>query len=226
MARHFTERGYVVDTHVVTPDRNRPDEADEFPDFASYDIVVAMGSVRSIAEPDDISSWLPLELAALRAAHDRGQPLLGICFGAQLLAEALGGSVERSPTTEMGWYEISAVADADLPVSGGPWMQWHHDRFELPPGATLLAQTDVCPQMFVLGRTAATQFHPEVDAAHVEGWLDAVDDAYLAENGQTREAMKEAARRHEAASIAACRELVDWFLDEVAVVPVEVANAS
>ena len=65
------------------------------------------------------------------------------------------------PTPEIGWYDV----DTDQPemVPGGPWFQWHFDRWTLPPGATEIARTANSSQAFVLGRALALQFHPEID---------------------------------------------------------------
>ena len=97
-----------------------------------------MGSVQSVYDEATIGSWIGDELELIRAAHDAGTPVLGICFGAQAAAAALGGSVELSPITEIGWYHLDGE---DVPIDRGPWLQWHHDRFHPPPGAEVLATT-------------------------------------------------------------------------------------
>lgn len=209
-------RGFEVETHVVVPDIDVPNVAVPFPDWTDYDIVVPMGSVRSLTNKDEISSWVHEELDLIRAAAERDQPMLGVCFGGQLIADAMGGSVEVSPTTELGWFEIDAAAGKQNPVSPGPWMEWHHDRFAAPPGAEVLAISAVGPQLFTLGRMAGTQFHPEVDVAHIEGWLTVADDEYLTSHGRDRGSILAEMKEHEAASIERCRQLVDWFIDEVA----------
>jgi GMP synthase-like glutamine amidotransferase len=77
--------------------------------------------------------------------------------------------VARSPRPEIGWYDV--LSDRPEIVPGGPWFQWHFDRWTLPPGATELARTPNASQAFVLDRTLALQFHPEVDADLLKGWL-------------------------------------------------------
>lgn len=209
-------RGFSVDTHVVTPDMDQPNVAQPFPDWSTYDLVVPMGSIRSLTQKDEISSWIHEELALIRSAAERGQPVLGVCFGGQLIAEAMGGSVEVSPETELGWYEIEAVDGKANPVGPGPWMEWHHDRFAAPPKADVLAKSPVGPQLFTIGRMAGTQFHPEVDVAHIEGWLGVADDEYLATYGRDRHQILADIHEHEAQSIEGCQRLVDWFLDDIA----------
>ncbi len=216
IAQRLSERGFDVETHVVTRDYANPLEAAAFPDLTPYDLLVPMGSIRSMTRTDEISSWIHAEADLVREAHQRGVPVLGICFGGQLIAAALGGAVEPSPITEIGWFDLDPADGATNPAGPGPWMEWHHDRFTVPPGAEVLAVTDAGPQLFVIDKTVGTQFHPEVTVAHIRGWLSNVSDEYLAEHGVDRSGILEATQRNEAAAIERCRAFVDWFLDEVA----------
>ncbi len=216
VAVRLKQRGFEVDTHVVTANSDESNIAQPFPDFTNFDLVAVMGSVRSLTEKEEINTWVYDELDQIRNAHNQGVPVLGICFGGQLIAEALGGSVERAPETELGWYEIDAVDGQVNPVGPGPWMQWHHDRFHPPPNATVLATTPRATQLFVIGRTVGAQFHPEVDVAHIEGWLSVVEDDYLATYGQNRTDLLADIRSHDARNTKQCHQFVDWFLDEIA----------
>lgn len=209
----LTERGYEVHTHVVTSAVDRPNDSVPFPSFADYDVIALMGSIRSLTNKSEISNWVHDELDLIRAAHAADRPVLGVCFGGQLIAEALGGSVELSPVTEIGWHDINAPEGRTNPVGPGPWMEWHHDRFTPPPEATVLAETDSAAQLFSIGRMVGTQFHPEVDVAHVANWLSTADDAYLAENGQDRDTILAEMAEHESRNVEQCDRLVDWFLD-------------
>lgn len=210
------ERGFEIETHVVTHDYGYPNVAEPFPDFDGYDLIVPMGSVRSLTDKQQISTWVYDELERLRVAHRSGTPILGVCFGGQLMAEALGGRVERAPVTEIGWFDIEPVGDRPNPVGPGPWKQWHHDRFEPPPGSEVYARTDDAVQLFRLGTTVGTQFHPEVDLAHISGFVSSTPDAYLAEHGLVRAEILADAAQFEAANIKQCHALVDWFLDDIA----------
>ncbi len=211
----LVERGFEVDTHIVTSDYDHPNDAAPFPDLEPYDLLVPMGSIRSLTDKDAIGSWIHTEIDLVRAAHDADMPVLGICFGNQIIADALGGAVELAPVTELGWIKID---DGDLPnpVGAGPWLEWHHDRIIPPPGAEILARTEHAVQLIRIGRTVGTQFHPEVDLAHVANFLDATSDDYLTTYGTTRERMLADTRANEAANIAQCHALVDWYLDDVA----------
>jgi GMP synthase-like glutamine amidotransferase len=212
----LAERGFDVDTHVVTQIQDAPNASAPFPNTADYDVLAIMGSIHSLTRKQEIESWVYDELELIREAHTAGQPVLGICFGGQLIAEALGGSVEVSPVTEIGWYTLRNASGADNPVGPGPWMEWHHDRFTVPPDAIVLAETDSCPQLYSIGRMAGTQFHPEVDVAHIDGWLASSTDEYLAIYGQERTSIRADAAEHEARNIKQCGRLVDWFLDTIA----------
>ena len=219
VGQRLAQRGFDVHEHVVTADLDRPNHAVPFPDAAAYEVLVPMGSIRSLTNTGEIDSWIFEEIDMVRAAHERGTPMLGICFGGQLLAAALGGQVEQAPVPEIGWYEVSAVDGTPNPVGPGPWFQWHHDRFTPPPGAEVLAVNDNAVQLFRLGRCVGTQFHPEVTHAHVESFLTGSDDEYLAEHGLNQETLLDGIRRHEDRNARQCAALVDWFLDEVAAGP-------
>jgi GMP synthase-like glutamine amidotransferase len=138
-----------------------------WPDPRSFGAVVALGSDRSVhASPD---RWIADEIGFLRRAHDAGVPVLGLCFGAQALAAALGGTVARAPFREIGWIELDAPPGG--PVGRGPWFAWHEDAFTPPAGATELARSGAGVQAFRAGRSVGLQFHPEVDAPIVGDWV-------------------------------------------------------
>ncbi len=215
IATRLRQRGYEVHIHVVTHDYDHPNVAVPFPSIDDYDLLLPMGSVRSLTDKDEIDSWIHEELDMIKRAHEEGKPVLGICFGGQLISEALGGVVEVSPVTEIGWFELDDGEDGPNPAGPGPWMQWHHDRFTPPPGSEVLARNDSSVQLIRIGCTVGTQFHPEVDVAHVESFLKLAPKDYLDECGVDFDQLMEETRQHEMANIKQCHAFVDWYLDEV-----------
>lgn len=216
VTERFRQRGFTTHNHVVTADQDKPNDAVPFPTFADYDVVVLMGSIRSLTRKDEIDTWVHEELRLIQDQVAADRPLLGICFGAQLLADAMGGEVEEAPVTEIGWTTITPVGDQINPVGPGPWLEWHHDRFTPPPESTVYAESEHAVQLFQVGRSVGTQFHPEIDVPHVAEWLQNADDDYLASHGVDQAKFLESVVDHEERNIVQCHALVDWFIDEVA----------
>jgi GMP synthase-like glutamine amidotransferase len=136
--------------------------------------------------------------------------VLGICFGSQLLARALGGRALPSVRTEIGWVSI-ASEDPGL-IDEGPWFQWHHDTFTPPPGAELLAENPAGPQAYVVGRSLGVQFHPEVTIPIVEEWV-ALGGDDLARHGVDPERLLADTRRLADANRKRAWRLMDAFVD-------------
>lgn len=162
LAEWAAARGWSLD--VV-----RLDLGEEVPDVASYDRVVSLGSYAS-ADDDDVP-WQAVEQATLRAAVAADVPVLGICFGGQSLARAMGGGVRRAARPELGWVHVGA-RDGGPVTSDGPWLAWHVDEILPPDGAEVLARNASGVQAWRLGRHVGLQFHPEVDVEIVDAWID------------------------------------------------------
>jgi GMP synthase-like glutamine amidotransferase len=141
------------------------------PDLRGVAHIVVLGSTCSVYDEGEARAWIDEELAWLRRADAAGVPVLGICFGAQVLAAALGGTVENAGRPEIGWVTVD-TADPDL-IPAGPWLEFHHDRCLPPAHATVLARNDLGVQAYRLGRHLAVQFHPEVDGDQFRLWLNA-----------------------------------------------------
>jgi GMP synthase-like glutamine amidotransferase len=212
----FAERGYDVDELVVVPEGSfhQPGVEVAFPDPTRYDAIVPMGAPWSVYDHALIGTWCLPELDLLRVAHEADVPILGICFGGQALATALGGSVEASPEIELGWH----VVETDEPglVEPGPWFQWHQDRWVAPEGVRTLARTRLADQAFVVGRSLAVQFHPELTPSMLAGWLANGGSDYLTAHGFDQEPLVEQTARDAAGAEARAHRLVDRFLDQVA----------
>jgi len=160
LAEWALDRGHELTTLAV-PDVER------WPDPRGADSVVSLGSDCSVHASPEL--WIGEEVAFLRRAHAAGVPLLGICFGAQALARALGGEVKRGPALRPEWTVLDS-ADPDL-MPAGPWFRWHEDTFTIPPGARELGRLGQIPLAFSLGASVGVQFHPEVTAEIAHGWV-------------------------------------------------------
>jgi GMP synthase (glutamine-hydrolysing) len=134
----------------------------------SFDLLVVMGSTASVN--DAAVGWIDRERGLVDDAISRGRPVLGVCFGGQLLAQVLGGEVRASARREVGWRLLETDAPALVPA--GPWLVWHEDEFGVPPGAEPLARSDSCLHAFGSGLHLGVQFHPEVDPEIVGHWVD------------------------------------------------------
>lgn len=134
----------------------------------AYDLIVSLGS--EFSAYDDHLPWIGRELELLGDALADDVPVLGICFGGQLLARAMGSEVFKAAQAEIGWFSVESAAPGL--VAPGPWFQWHFDSFSPPPGAELVARNHVGPQAFRRGRSLGLQFHPEVNLGIMETWAE------------------------------------------------------
>lgn len=145
------------------------------PDIAPYAGLIFLGGPMSANHP---LPYLDRERALISQAAERGQPLLGICLGSQLMARSLGAEVHRNGEKEIGWFDIHFTeAAADDALFGGirgpeTVFHWHGETWELPPGAERLAWSQACTnQAFRAGRNIyGLQFHLEVTPAMVADW--------------------------------------------------------
>ena len=149
-------------------------------DLAGAAGLIVMGGPMGVYEQDRYP-FLADEIRLIQRACRDEAPVLGVCLGSQLLAAALGASVAPGPQREIGWYPVTMTeAAAEDPLWAGlpsHWtgFHWHGDLHGLPPGATLLARSELTPcQAFRAGRHAyGFQFHLEVTRPIVEDWLTA-----------------------------------------------------
>lgn len=216
VGERFAYHGFEIDTLLVVPQERfeSPDVTVEFPDPEAYDVIVPLGSPWGAWDDACIGSWLLPELEWVRSAVAGTTPVLGICFGGQLIARALGGSVARAPRSEIGWTAIHS--DRPDLVGEGPWFQFHYDRWVLPPGATEVARTPSASQAFTINSSLAVQFHPELDAAALQGWLDWGGAAQVEADGQDPAIMMAQTVAHGPAARERTFALVDAFLSDVA----------
>jgi len=162
LGRLARDRGWEVE--VSRADRG----AASLPAVGSFDALVVMGSDESTIDPGVV--WIGPERALVAEAVTAGTPVLGVCFGGQLLAQVLGGQVSRAVRKEIGWQSVDSADRRRVPT--GPWLVWHEDAFTAPPASEPLAWTDVSLHAFVSGVHTGLQFHPEVTAEIVGHWVD------------------------------------------------------
>lgn len=131
------------------------------------DLVIVLGSEWTLArtmdapsDPPQAAAAIAAEIELVRRRIEQDKPLLGICFGGQMLSRTLGGEVTRQPAPHIAW----ETPDSNVEELRAPWVLLHNDAFTVPPGAELLAEADHAPIAFRYGRAWGVQFHPEVDA--------------------------------------------------------------
>ncbi|WP_271290689.1 glutamine amidotransferase [Propionibacterium freudenreichii] len=211
-APRLRARGYGLQVLQAGVDAPEP--------LVDADLAVVLGGPLG-ARPDAEFPWMATELEALTRRVQARRPTLGICLGAQLMAAALGASVEPMGVKEIGYAPLTLTregADSPLSVLGSaPVLHWHGDRFGLPDGAELLAFTPTCDhQAFRLGpNLLGLQFHPEADPAQIERWLIAYDDELNAA-GIAPHALRDRARTDGVATARVAPGLVDAWLDQLA----------
>lgn len=143
-------------------------EDPSFPNPSQVDMLWIMGGGMNVYEIDK-HPWLVEEKRFIGKIIDARKHILGICLGAQLLADVLGAKVEPNPQKEIGWFpvELTPACRRRQPFRNMPHtmtaFHWHGDTFDIPRGAVHLGSSKAClNQGFVQGRILAIQFHPEV----------------------------------------------------------------
>jgi GMP synthase-like glutamine amidotransferase len=139
-----------------------------YPKPETFDTLIIMGGPMSVGDTESLS-WLPAEKAFIKKSIESGIIILGVCLGAQLIAEALGARVEKGPKKEIGWFEITKHPRADESIVAGLFpkkfdaFHWHGDTFGMPMGALPIGSSEACTnQGFVFDdRIIALQFHLE-----------------------------------------------------------------
>lgn len=205
------QAGYVIDRIDVA------DCAFSRTDFLSPDLLVMMGGPMGVYERDAYP-WIDCEIARLRDRLAAGRPTLGVCLGAQMIAQALGADVHPGPIKEVGFHPVTLnAAGAASPVrhlDGVPVLHWHGDTFPLPSGVELLASTDAYPHQAFRRENwlLALQCHPEMGRdPRFDAWLDGADD-YLAEAGTSAVSLRQAHDALGEAAVVAGRAMIaEWL---------------
>ena len=217
----FEDAGILADILAARGFKLRYIEAGLVPlDHAAVvnaDVLVVLGGPIGVYEADEYP-FVVDEIAALRARLDAGRPTLGICLGAQMIAAALGARGTPGPAKEIGYAPIDLSEEGKrsvlAPFANANVLHWHGDNLDLPPGATRLASTAVCPtQAFAIGaHVLGLQFHIETPPQKLESWLigHAVE---LSKAGIAPSALRAQAARSGAATAAAGRRVLEDWLD-------------
>lgn len=160
-----------------------PYKGEKLPDAKSFDFLIVMGGPQSPLEIDKFP-YLSDEIKLIKQAIKNKKRILGVCLGAQLIGEALGGTTERSPNREIGAYPIELFKEAQYdPVfrrfsEKFTVMHWHSDMPGIPKGGVLLAKSKGCPrQIFRYGdRIYGFQCHLELTKELVRKMIECCPD--------------------------------------------------
>jgi GMP synthase (glutamine-hydrolysing) len=172
-AEEMQTRGVELDQWMLSERGSGPPG-----EIAEYDAVLTFGGAMH-ADQEDRHPWLRFEKDFLAAMLDDGMPILAVCLGCQLLAEAAGGSARRASEPEIGWFDIEVTDEGAADPVIGPLapsftgFQWHSYEAVPPDGAAILARSAICPQAYRIGdRVWGIQFHAEVTAPNLSRWID------------------------------------------------------
>ncbi len=173
LASFMRQRGIAYRTLALYDDQPLPKDTDQ------VRAALIMGGPMNVYEEDKYP-FLTVENLFIKKLIDKDIPTLGVCLGSQLIAKALGSRVYRAPAEEVGWSDItlSEAARQDVLFSRMPYpamrvLQWHGDTFDIPRGATLLAQSPVVPHQAYRYKNNiyALQYHIEVDEPMLQDWF-------------------------------------------------------
>ncbi|MGH9991685.1 MAG: type 1 glutamine amidotransferase [Nitrososphaera sp.] len=165
----FRSDGLDIDTVHA---RNEP-----IPDsIEQYAGVIILGGPMSV---HDKHPYLQKEQKLIKVEMENNVPVLGVCLGSQLIAQAAGGRVYRGIKKEIGWRKVSVTpagrADIFAGIGGSKDLrvfQWHGDTYDLPSDAVVLAKSDLYPQAFRIGSAVGIQFHLEVNNNMIGLWTE------------------------------------------------------
>ena len=217
-ADEMRERGVELDEWLLSERGTAPAV-----EIADYDAVLTFGGAMH-ADQEDRHPWLRFEKDFLAAMIDDRMPILAVCLGCQVLAEAAGGSVRRASEPEIGWLQVEVTDEGARDPVIGPLaprftgFQWHSYEAVPPRGAAILARSPVCSRTLrVCLKLAGIQFHAEVSAADALKWIA----DYRTDEDAVRIGVDPVALRTETEALIADwnrlgRELCGRFLDTLA----------
>jgi len=214
LAGPFVDAGWDFDIWCTWVDRRPPLPPED------YDAVVSMGAIAGV-EDHHVHPWMAVEIEYLRHCLDHNKPLLGICFGSQLLAKVAGGRVFKAATPEMGWTKVEATPEAasDRLVGhlGASYdgFQFHYDTFSVPDDAIVLGRTGDLIEAFRVGERAwGLQFHIEANPGVALEWLGTYGEELRAAGVDPAQWVRETAQ-HWRAYREDCWAVGEAFVDVV-----------
>ena len=193
---YLLERGQEHDVFPAYSER-------KFPPLGNYDAFIVGGTPISVREIES-HDFLKREWEYLAAVLKEGLPVLGICFGGQIIARILGAEVKKNPVMEIGSYDVELTSRGKTdPFFAGfeqtfPVFHWHGDAFDVPSGAALLAKGKDCPnQAFRFENSLALQFHLEIGASEAAKWAEIYKDELGLVNKTAGQVIRECAMTEE-----------------------------
>jgi GMP synthase (glutamine-hydrolysing) len=177
-----------------------------------YDAIVILGGPMSVY---DNLPYLQKEQELIRNAIKNDTPVLGICLGSQLIAQAAGGRVYKGKKKEIGWYNVYLTPASSNDIFRGftdktiRIFQWHGDTYDLPANTKILAYSDLYPQAFRIGSAVGVQFHFEVNELLIQTWMKEYSAELAAENIEPKSILPAPYELEELQ--ARCREIYSNF---------------
>lgn len=192
--------------------RNEREFPREWKSLTGIDLVITLGSDWSVCSEQNTKER-DAEINLLNAAIVRGVPVFAICYGAQLLSHALGGSVLAASSPEIGWKNVYSSSFAE--IFARDWFQWHYDVFTVPSGLQSIARNEFGTQAMLGNRLLATQFHPEVTVEIINRWFESASTAELELLGIRPEEFHAQTVLQLTTAVAATNRLVNWYIESV-----------
>ena len=163
----FESDGYQIE-NIEAQTEIIPSKADR------YMAIVILGGPMAVY---DGMSYIKKEQELIRDAIKNKIPVLGICLGSQIIAQATGGKVYKGSKKEIGWYNVNLSLNGYKDLFKGiknktmRVFQWHGDTFDLPSTAVILASSNLYPQAFKIGSAVGIQFHLEINREMIQRWI-------------------------------------------------------
>lgn len=185
----FEGLGYIqqwADENSITISSTKLFEKEKFPSQDEFDFLVIMGGPMDVNNEQKYN-WLSAEKEFVNNTIKLNKPVLGICLGAQIIANVLGANVYPNKEKEIGWFDVSKVSTShpsklfEIFPNSINVFQWHGDTFNLPKGAILLAESEICKnQAFLYGeKVLALQFHLESTQEAIQKLIENCSDELI-----------------------------------------------